>query len=340
MEPAFAGRVNHGEHGQATIHRDTAGLRFTDRPWPVRVRKMPARAGERHEEELNIVHEPQGAPLLPETAASPARRHCRAPRAVRWRSAFAVLALLAAGAAPAAPAAVPAERVEDAVKRVLDSGNYQRELPLPGAAARDEEQRDDPMADPDWWRNEGDTQAPDLYRPGRRGTDSTGFQFDIPPALREVLRVLMWIVFVAGGGLVAYYLLNEARLFSRWKRGGWQTEDGSRDAMTSGPRADAAGPEDPESLAARGEFAEAVHALLLRSIMLIRQRGVALSTSLTSREILRRAPLGDHEKEAFRALVDMAELTHFGGRGANEADFQQCRTLFQRIARSDAGGIA
>jgi len=256
------------------------------------------------------------------------------------RVALAGLTLLAVALAGPAPAAVPGEDVDAAVERVLAAGDYQRELPLPVVSEGEGGRADDPMADPDWWRNEGDAQAPDLYRPGARDPDSEAFDFEIPPALREVLRVLMWIVFVAGGALVAYYLLNEARLFSRWKKGDWQPEGAGGNQAAGGPGKSVGMLEDPESLAARGEYAEAVHVLLLRSIMLIRERGMALSTALTSREILRRAPLEEAERDAFRTLVDMTELTHFGGRGATEADFLRCRDLFHRIARAGAGGAA
>jgi hypothetical protein len=254
-------------------------------------------------------------------------------------AALAGLALLVAAVAGPAAAAVPAENVDGAVRRVLDAGDYQRELPLPVTSEGEGRRGDDPMADPNWWRNEGDSQAPDLYRPGAREPGSTSFDFDIPPALRQVLRVLMWIVFLAGGALVAYYLLNEARLFSRWKKGGWQPEGANGTPSADGPGEGAAVMEDPERLATRGEYAEAVHVLLLRSIMLVRDRGVVLSPSLTSREILRRAALEDQEKDAFRALVDVTELTHFGGRGATEADFLRCRELFHRIARTGAEGV-
>lgn len=249
-----------------------------------------------------------------------------------------LLAMAGAGPAPAMADAADGE-IDDAVKRAFGAGDYQRELPLPKASdSEGEGARNDPMANPDWWRTEGDSQAPDLHRPGTREQQSDGFTFDIPPALREVLRVLMWIVFVAGGALVAYYLLNEARLFSRWKKGGWRPEDEGGDTATGAPGQGAATFADYESLAARGEFGEAVHVLLLRSIMLIRDRGVALSTSLTSREILRKAPLQETEKDAFKTLVGVAELTHFGGRGATESDFLHCRDLFHRIAQGSAGG--
>lgn len=237
-----------------------------------------------------------------------------------------------------APAAIPAEDVDAAVRRVLVAGDYQRELPLRDMTDGEDGSRDDPMADPDWWRNEGDAQAPDQYRPASPESESESFDLEIPPALRQVFRVLMWIVFVAGGALVAYYLLNEARLFSRWKKGGWQP-----DAPANEPGVGAAGRavgdlDDPEQLAASGEYAEAVHVLLLRSITLLRERGAVLSTSLTSREIVGRAPLDETEKDAFRTLVGVTEVTHFGGRDATEADFLRCRDLFRRIAQGGAGG--
>ncbi len=253
-------------------------------------------------------------------------------------AALVLLALVSAGGPVLA--AAPDEEVETALGRAYAAGDYQRELPLYEASEGEGRGGDHPMADPDWWRNEGDAQAPDLYRPGSPDADSDVFDFEIPPALRQVLRVLMWIVFVAGGALVAYYLLNEARLFSRWKKAGWQSDGAAGAAGVESTAPSVAALEDPESLAARGEYAEAVHVLLLRSIMLIRDRGAALSTSLTSREILLRAPLEEPEKDAFKTLVGVTELTHFGGRDATEDDFLRCRDLFHRIAQSAAGGAA
>ncbi len=253
------------------------------------------------------------------------------------RLAAIALPLFLAAGGPAV-AAVPAEDVDAAVRRALAAGDYQRELPLREVTDDEDGSRDDPMADPDWWRNEGDAQAPNLYRPGSQNPDSDVFDFEIPPALRQALRVLMWIVFVAGGALVAYYLLNEARLFSRWKKGAWQPESAPNESGASVPDPAAGDLDDAESLAAHGEYAEAVHVLLLRSIMLIRDRGADLSTSLTSREILRRAPLDETEKNAFGTLVGVTEVTHFGGRTATEADFLRCRDLFRRIAKAGAGG--
>ena len=250
----------------------------------------------------------------------------------------AVLLLMVACLAPGrAGAAASPEEVRGAVENVFAGGDYQRELPLPAASDGEGRGGSELWSDPDWWRNEGDSPAPDFYRPRDRDPESEGFSFDLPPAVAKVLQVLMWVVFIAGGALVAFYLINEARLFSRWKKAGWKEDADAEDAGET-PGRKGAPPEDYELLAARGEFAEAVHALLLRSISLIRERGVALSSALTSREILRRAPLEDRDRDALSTLVGVTEVTHFGGRGATEADFLRCRELFERIAQGEAGG--
>jgi hypothetical protein len=270
----------------------------------------------------------------PEAAGPPPRPRMASRMGPRLA---AVLLLAVACLMPGrAGAAASPEEVRGAVEEVLASGDYQRELPLPAASDGDDQGNRDLWSDPDWWRNEGDSPAPDFYRPRAPETESEGFSFDLPPALVMVLEVLMWVVFVAGGALVAFYLINEARLFSRWKKAGWK-EDGEAEHAGDTPGQEGAPSEDYELLAARGEFAEAVHALLLRSISLIRERGVALSSALTSREILRRAPLEDSDREALSTLVGVTEVTHFGGRGATEADFLRCRELFERIAQGSAG---
>ena len=248
---------------------------------------------------------------------------------------MAVLLLEASQAPERAGAAASPDDIRGSVEDVFAAGDFQRTLPLPAASEDGGQGADDPWSDPDWWRNEGDSQAPDVYRPGPEDRDK--FSFKLPPAVARVLKVLMWVVFLAGGALVAFYLANEARLFSRWKKEDWQETGESADAAGGPPGRDGAGLEDYESLAARGEYAEALHALLLRSIALILDRGVALSSALTSREILRQVPLDDAERDALSTLVGATEVTHFGGRGATEADYLRCRDLFESIVQGSAG---
>lgn len=223
------------------------------------------------------------------------------------------------------------------MEHVFNAGDYQRDLPFSERSGDGTDGEGSEIWDnPDWWRNEGETQAPDLYRPAPQEKSRSGFDFNLPPAIVEVLRVLMWVVLFAGGALILYYLLNEARLFSRWKKEGWR--DDADDNMAAGqPARGGVLLGDYDGLAAEGDYAGAVHALLLHYFARLRERGATLSPSMTSREILRRLRLEEHEKEALSVLVRVTELTHFGGRGATEGEFRRCRDLYRRVT---AGGAA
>jgi hypothetical protein len=230
-----------------------------------------------------------------------------------------------------AQAAASAEEIETAVEEVLAGSDYQRDLPLTDLSGGEGDEGSEGLwSDPDWWRNEGDAQAPDLYRPAPEQADPDSFSLDLPPELIKVLRMLMWAVLFVGGGLLLYYLVNEAAHYFRWKKQG-ETE-GNRDAdAESGEAPRSSGLEDFDSLAARGDYAGAIHALLLHCLARLSERGAELSSAMTSREILRRLQLEQQEREALSVLVRMTEVTHFGGRGASEADFTQCRALYENI---------
>lgn len=247
--------------------------------------------------------------------------------------------LLAAGlCAPSkAWAAASAEEARAAVQKVLEAGDYQSELPLPKVSGGEGSSGESGIwSDPEWWRDEGDAQAPDIYHPAPQQRNSSGFDLNLPPAVVEALRLLMWGVIFAGVALLVYYLINEARLFSRWKQEDWQQPDEGAAAAGSA-QARGITLEDCDRLAAGGDFAGAIHALLLHWIGRLRDRGVSFSSSMTSRELLRRLKLEEPEREALSLLVRLAELTHFGGRVASESDFRECRALYERVA---AGGAA
>lgn len=255
---------------------------------------------------------------------------------VGFRRAAALLLALTVCLPASARAAASAEEIEAAVEGVLAAGDYQRDLPLPRGSGSGEGGADSGLwSDPDWWRNEGDTQAPDIHRPRPEQTENTSFRLDLPPEVIEVLRMLMWAVLFAGGGLLLYYLVNEAMLYFRWKHGG------GPESETSGEMEEADSPrgillEDFDTLAAKGDYAGAIHALLLHCLVRLGERGAELSSAMTSREILRRLKLEQQEREALSVLVRVTEVTHFGGRSASEADFRQCRALYENIATGKA----
>ena len=98
---------------------------------------------------------------------------------------------------------------------------------------------------------------------------------------------------------------------------------------------------DPEELARRGQHAEAIHALLLRALVVVARRGeVRWPRSLTSREILRHPQLPADVRSPLGQLVHRVETHHFGGVVPVEADYLRCRDIFQQLDRALPGGAA
>ncbi len=90
--------------------------------------------------------------------------------------------------------------------------------------------------------------------------------------------------------------------------------------------------DEVDALAAKGAFAEAIHRLLLLVQERLRSRlEHGFQTSLTSREILRRAKLTGEAKPAFASLVAAVEITLFGQQAANLATYQLCRENTRRV---------
>jgi hypothetical protein len=95
---------------------------------------------------------------------------------------------------------------------------------------------------------------------------------------------------------------------------------------------------DAEELARRGEFREAIHTLLLRTLEeLARTASVRVAPAMTSREILGRVPLLADSRDALAGLITAVELTHFGGDEATEHDYVRCRAQFQVFATAFRG---
>lgn len=91
---------------------------------------------------------------------------------------------------------------------------------------------------------------------------------------------------------------------------------------------------DLERLAAQGRFAEAVHAMLLRTFESIGAQR-ALPSALTSREVLARAGLSDGAHGALRELVLAVECTLFGGQEATAEDYRRCVASYERVLSAD-----
>lgn len=93
--------------------------------------------------------------------------------------------------------------------------------------------------------------------------------------------------------------------------------------------------ERAEAYARDGRFAEALHELLLQALADIRGLpGTALAPSLTSREILRQAKLGEVPSATLRLLIGRVEWTYFGLRAAESSDYQAGRADLDQLRQS------
>jgi len=92
---------------------------------------------------------------------------------------------------------------------------------------------------------------------------------------------------------------------------------------------------DADELARAGKYAEAIHTLLLRTLIeLVRATRTRVPASLTSREILERVPLVPAARAALYQLVSTVEVTHFGDDVPSAADYDRCRHEFQAFAQA------
>lgn len=208
------------------------------------------------------------------------------------------------------------DRVERARAAVL-TDVYQRALPGDGATAGSD--------------------APTLH-PGERGAGAEpavdtrdepgGFKTGL---LGRIVNLLMWGALIVGTVLLAFWIGAELLAFGA-----------DNAALADEAPVAPEGPDlrvierplgDAEELAARGEYGEAIHTLLLRTLQeLVRSAEVRVSAAMTSREILGRVPLAADARDALAGLITAVEITHFGDDPATAADYERCRAQFQRFA--------
>ena len=92
---------------------------------------------------------------------------------------------------------------------------------------------------------------------------------------------------------------------------------------------------EADELARRGDFAEAIHVLLLQSVGELRRRlDMTIAASLTSREILHRASLPPEGRAGFAEIIGLVEISYFGTHQPGEQDYMACRRGFETLTRS------
>ena len=98
--------------------------------------------------------------------------------------------------------------------------------------------------------------------------------------------------------------------------------------------------DDADRLAAAGQYAEAAHLLLHRSIDdLEGRRPRAVRPALTARDIAALASLPEAARAPFRLIADVVERSFFGGRAVDADAFAECRRAYESFALPEAWAL-
>lgn len=164
----------------------------------------------------------------------------------------------------------------------------------------------------------------------RRPAEAKDLRLGLAPMCgAEFAQVLLWAgVGVAVVLLVAALVRERAGQVARRKVAG--RLQGRPVAPTVAAEPVVAAPPDPEQLAAAGDFAGAVHALLVRGIAAWLASGGEAPRHATARTLLRRAQRARNGAEPLAALVSASERVHFGGRPADRALYEASRAALQQ----------
>ncbi|HYA80648.1 MAG TPA: hypothetical protein VED87_06955 [Methylocystis sp.] len=171
---------------------------------------------------------------------------------------------------------------------------------------------------------------PDLPHPEQDVSHPFWLNFHLSP---EAFQVLSWTLVVLGLAVILWSVRDKLLFFAP------KTGDAPRPESPEPFRALEEAQAEADDLAGKGEFALAMHVLLLKSLNEMRRlAGLSFRDSLTSREILSQAPLSDAGRGALGAIIRVVELSWFGVAGARAEDYAACRGHFEALKASLAGG--
>lgn len=165
------------------------------------------------------------------------------------------------------------------------------------------------------------------------GTDLRSLPEGAGGALGALGRVLAWAGILLALVLAAVWIGGRLRD----RRGAGETGAPAEDASLGAPDR-ALSLAEAERLAAAGAFGEAIHVLLLVAVeRLAAVREAAPPVSLTSRELVRVLAPEPGARGPFLVLVGAVEVSLFGGRALDAADFQRCRAALDALHAPEGG---
>lgn len=193
----------------------------------------------------------------------------------------------------------------------------------------------EPPKTPEWARAFGQWLRHVLAPLGRFFRWIGSFLPDAPYA-----RILLWTVIA----VLAAMLI--AAIYTRIRHGEWRLPRFRRRSALQSADAEEvewvpeAAParawlDQADRLAAQGQFGEAVHHLLLRSVEdIARRRPQLVRPALTSRDLARAASIPAAPRRLFADLAAVVERSLFGGRAVSPDDWSACRAAYADFARA------
>ena len=146
------------------------------------------------------------------------------------------------------------------------------------------------------------------------------------------LRWLFWALVAGLAALVIYVLIRQAMKL-RWRPRDKAEGAAPESVWRPAPEKARLLLADADRLAASGDFAAAVHLLLLRSIQDIEERFPRLlRPAFTSREIGRLEQIPSNARVTFAGIARIVEQSLFGGGAVNKEEFARCRASYERFA--------
>jgi hypothetical protein len=152
-------------------------------------------------------------------------------------------------------------------------------------------------------------------------------------AAGPILLDLFWVIVAVGALVLAYYIGREVL-----RRRGWWVPT-PKQVPQPWPEWQPT-PEqarlllaDADRLAGQGQYREAAHLLLLRSIQDVDDRRPQLvRPALTAREIAALDQMPLSARGCFADIAQTVEQSLFGGRDVSAGDFARCREAYERFA--------
>jgi hypothetical protein len=156
---------------------------------------------------------------------------------------------------------------------------------------------------------------------------------DLNPFVSGVIRFVLYAALVVGILFALWTIRDLLPSFGRRKLVAKDEEvkvarDASVERMVEAQT-------EADELAQQGRIAEAMHALLLRSLIEVRKRlNISFADSLTSREILKALSLPEVGKTSLADIIKRVEFVHFGDHHAGEQDYAACRASYELLTQA------